>query len=97
MNVLGVTIYFGYSSKISKVYLLIKMKLMLDIVNWTKNPWLDRLWVLGEPTVNILLNEHNVKLLFKCLSLYPCISASLNLDKRSFFLQYMEINTETYN
>lgn len=48
MNVLGVTIYFGYSSKISKVYLLIKMKLMLDIVNWTKNPWLDRSWVLGE-------------------------------------------------
>lgn len=43
----------------------------------------------------ILFNRHNIKLPFKCLSLYPN-STALSPHQRSLFLQRMAIDTETH-
>lgn len=36
----------------------------------------------GGPTTVVLLNGHDVKLLFECLSLYPFVSSAVHLGQK---------------
>ena len=49
-----------------------------------------------KPTTNVLLKEHCNKVTANDGLLYPQISALVSSHWRSFFLQQMEVNTETH-
>lgn len=71
-----------------------KMELMTDTVSWASNQWLIRSQVLGKnpiPFINLLNEQHSIKLLPKFVFLFPWVSASLNPHQRSFFLQLMAV------
>lgn len=50
-----------------------------------------------ELTAVVFINVHTVELPPKCLHVYPQINSVLNLNQRSFFLQWEAVNAEIHN
>lgn len=70
---------------------------MSGTVSWVKVTPEKVIGHRGEPITVVFLHQHVVKLPSKYLYLYPHITAALNLDPRSLFVQEPVVNVEVDN